>query len=180
MWTFSPFCTLGASCCRTPLLLVSALVSRANFPQPGARRRQERQVRLGPEGPRTFTPRVTVSPPHPSLLRTRESLSHPRHQSSLLREAQDALKPGQQWTFPLGFHLIPITALWCREGRSRWQHCFTNRETKGRVSRQLKSLELRLLHSGPRLFCQIIPGNRDVSLNVWLRLFASPMSSDPS
>lgn len=36
LWTFSPFCTLGASCCRTPLLLVSALVSRANFPQPEA------------------------------------------------------------------------------------------------------------------------------------------------
>lgn len=43
LWTFSPFCTLGASCCRTPLLLVRALVSRANFPQPEAGRKTRRQ-----------------------------------------------------------------------------------------------------------------------------------------
>lgn len=32
--TFSPLCTAGCSCCRTPLLLVRALVRRANFPHP--------------------------------------------------------------------------------------------------------------------------------------------------
>lgn len=48
------------------------------------------------------------------------------------------------------------------------------------MSRQLKGLKPRSLYSGPRLFCQIIPGNRDVSLNLWLRLSASPMASDPS
>lgn len=50
LWTFSPFCTLGASCCRTPLLLVSALVSRANFPQPGACRGEKGQLQPCPEG----------------------------------------------------------------------------------------------------------------------------------
>ena len=34
LWTFSPFCTAGASCCRTPRLLVNARVRRANLPQP--------------------------------------------------------------------------------------------------------------------------------------------------
>lgn len=53
--TFSPFCTLGASCCRTPLLLVRALVSRANFPQPGAHGREKRQVQAHPKGTWTFT-----------------------------------------------------------------------------------------------------------------------------
>lgn len=32
--TLSPLCTVGCSCCRTPLLLVRALVRRANFPHP--------------------------------------------------------------------------------------------------------------------------------------------------
>jgi len=34
LWTFSPLWTVGASCCKTPRLLVNARVRRANFPQP--------------------------------------------------------------------------------------------------------------------------------------------------
>lgn len=34
LWTFSPLWTVGASCCKTPRLLVNARVRRANLPQP--------------------------------------------------------------------------------------------------------------------------------------------------
>lgn len=89
LWTFSPFCTLGASCCRTPRLLVSALVSRANFPQPGAQGREKRHVQPRPEGTRTFISQATTSEADtPSaLLSSHGSLCISCNLESLLRKA---------------------------------------------------------------------------------------------
>lgn len=56
LWTLSPLWTAGATCWRTPRLLVSARVRRANLPQPAGRTQPQRQQtgseRIRPE-PRT-------------------------------------------------------------------------------------------------------------------------------
>lgn len=88
LWTFSPFCTLGASCCRTPLLLVRALVSRANFPQPGACAGEKRQVQTRPDSTWTLTPQPHRQKQTPIVdLSSREALSLPCESDSLLRRA---------------------------------------------------------------------------------------------
>lgn len=115
LWTFSPFCTLGASCCRTPLLLVRALVSRANFPQPEAGRRAQRQGQPHTKRTQAFSPSDTTGQ---CLVSSGAPMSPSVH--------PEVLRLGQQHVFPtyLSWSVL-ITAL-TQQGRC--QELYTHKE----------------------------------------------------
>lgn len=117
LWTFSPFCTLGASCCRTPLLLVRALVSRANFPQPEAGRRAQRQGQPHTKRTQAFSPSHTTGQ---CLVSSGAPMSPSVHPG--------VLRLGQQHVFPTYLSSVLITAL-TQQGRC--QELYTHKEAQG-------------------------------------------------